>query len=161
MGYSTNAIRNIAIAGHGATGKTTLFEFLLAAGGTIERPETVGSGKTVSDYSSEEIERKISIHLSLGYIELNGVIVNLLDSPGASDFVGEVVTSLRTAESVIVTVGAKEGVQIETVKLWRRLNERDKPRIAFINKLDSDRAEFDFALDDLKEKFLVHLSRKR
>ncbi len=153
MSFATDAIRNIAIAGHGATGKTTMFEHLLAAGGTIDRAEPVASGKTVSDYTDEEIERKISIHLALGHVEVDGTIVNLMDTPGASDFVGEVVTAFRTSESALILVGAKEGVQIETVKLWRRLDAREKPRMVFINKLDVERAEFDAPLADLREKF--------
>ena len=153
MGVATEAIRNIAIAGHGATGKTTIFENLLAAGGSIERAETIASGKTVSDHTDEEIERKISIHLALGYINQNNVMMNLFDTPGASDFVGEVVTAFRICESAVVVIGAKEGVQIETVKIWRRLEARSKPRVLYINKLDSDRADFAEALATLSDRF--------
>ena len=152
MGVETRAIRNIAIAGHGGTGKTTLFERLLASSGSIERAEPVASGKTVSDYTDEEIERKISIHLALGYANHNDVVINLMDTPGASDFVGEVVTSFRICESALMVVGAKEGVQIETVKLWRRLQGREKPRAIFINKLDGDRAEFSTTIANLQEQ---------
>lgn len=153
MSFPTNAIRNIAIAGHGGTGKTTLFENLLYTGGTIPRPETVSSGKTVSDFTDEEVERNISIHLALGNTEWNNNLINIIDTPGASDFIGEVVAAFRTSESAVIVVGAKEGVQIETVKLWRRLNSRNKPRVAFINKLDTERADFDEPLADLRDKF--------
>ncbi len=153
MSFATDAIRNIAIAGHGATGKTTLFEHLLAAGASIDRAEPVSFGKTVSDFTDEEIERKISIHLALGNFTLEDKQINIMDTPGASDFVGEVASAFRTAESALLVVGAKEGVQIETVKLWRRLDARNKSRIVFINKLDAERAELDMPLNDLKEKF--------
>lgn len=153
MSVPTDSIRNIAVAGHGATGKTTLVEHLLFAGKAIQRPEPVSSGKTVSDYTDEEIERTISIHLALGHLSWKDATVTVMDTPGASDFVGEVVTAFRAAESTVMMVGAKEGVQIETVKLWRRLNDRDMPRAVFINKLDAERSEFDAPLSDLSEKF--------
>ena len=153
MSFDINGIRNIAIAGHGGTGKTTLFENILFTGGTIARPELVSSGKTVSDCSEEEIEKQISVHLALADTKWKDSLLNVMDTPGASDFVGEVVAAFRIAESAIVVIGAKEGVQIETVKIWRQLNQRNKPRIVFINKLDADRADFDQALADLQQKF--------
>ena len=153
MSFGTDAIRNIAIAGHGGTGKTTLFENILFTGGTIDRAEPVASGKTVSDYSDEEIERKISVHLALAYTEWKDTLINIMDTPGASDFVGEVVAAFRTAETACVVVGAKEGVQIETVKIWRRLSQRNMPRAIFINKLDTERADFNTPLEDLQDKF--------
>ncbi|MBN1685902.1 MAG: elongation factor G [Spirochaetales bacterium] len=156
MSFDTDAIRNIAIVGHGSTGKTTLFENMLFAGGTISRPETVASGKTVSDYTDEEIERKTSVHLALGYIETQGRLINIMDTPGASDFVGEVAAAFRITESAVVIMGAKEGVQIETLKLWRRLNTRNKPRMVFVNKLDGERADFEQPLADMRQKFATH-----
>ena len=153
MSFATDAMRNIAIAGHGGTGKTTLFENMLFSGGAIARPEPVSSGRTVSDFTDEEIEKKYSIHLTLANVEWKQTHINILDTPGASDFIGEVVAAFRTAESAVIAVGAKEGVQIETLKLWRRLDDRNMPRAVFINKLDTERAEFSHALDDLKEKF--------
>jgi elongation factor G len=78
---------------------------------------------------------------------------NVLDTPGASDFVGEVVTAFRTAESAVMMIGARAGVQIETLKLWRRLDNRNMPRIVFINKMDEERADYDNVLNDLREKF--------
>ncbi len=158
MSVSTESIRNIAITGHGATGKTTLFERLLFAGGAIPKLETVESGKTVSDYHEDEISRKISIHLALAPVEWKNTKINLLDTPGASDFVGEVVAGLRAGEMSCVVVGADVGVQIETMKIWRRLNDRDLPRIVFVNKMDKEHADFDKTLADLREKFGVNLA---
>ena len=133
MGMTTEKIRNIAITGHGGTGKTSLVEHIAALGGVIPKPETVESGKTVSDYTEEEILKKISIHTSLTHIEWNNTKINILDTPGSSDFIGEVVAGLRAVESVIIMVGADSGVQIETIKIWRRLNKVQKPRIIFIS----------------------------
>ncbi len=155
MGFTTDAIRNIAVTGHGGTGKTTLVEQLLWGGGAIAKAETVDSGKTVSDYTEEEVERKISIHTSVSHVSWENKLINILDTPGSGDFVGEVVAGLRTAESSVLVVGAKAGVQIETIKLWRRLNNRNMPRIVFVNKMDRENADFKETLDDLKEKFGV------
>jgi elongation factor G len=155
MSYTTDLIKNVAIAGHGGTGKTTLFERLLFAGGAISKAETVESGKTVGDSSPEEIERKISIHAALAHLERNGRKINLFDTPGSSDFFGDVILSFRAAEFALLTVDGRAGVQIETVKLWRNLEGRKKPRGIFVTKLDDERADFDRVLADIKEKFKV------
>jgi len=156
VSHSTDKIRNIAIAGHGQTGKSTLFEHLLFAGGVIQRAETLESGKMTSDYSPEEIERKISIHAAMGHVERNGVKLNFLDAPGSSDFNGAVILSFRAAEFALLMVDGKSGVQIETVKLWRNLDSTNKPRGVFITKLDNDQADFNRTLADIKEKFNIN-----
>jgi elongation factor G len=153
MSFSTDSIKNVSIAGHGGTGKTTLFERLLFAGGVISKPETVESGKTVGDYSPEEIERKISIHAALAHVDRNGKKINFFDTPGSSDFIGDVILSFRAAEFALLLVDGRDGVQIETIKLWRNLEGRNKPRAVFLNKLDDERADFTRALGDIKEKF--------
>jgi elongation factor G len=152
MSYTTELIKNVAIAGHGGTGKTTLFEHLLFAGGVIPKAETVESGKTVGDASPEEIERKISIHASLAHVERNGIKINFFDTPGSSDFTGDVILTFRASEFALLTVDGRAGVQIETIKLWRNLEDRKKPRGIFITKLDDERADFTKALADIKEK---------
>lgn len=153
MSFTTDFIRNIAIAGHGGTGKTSLTEQILFYGGAIGRPETVESGKTVSDYTEEEIDRKISVRTSLSHITWNDRKINMLDTPGAGDFVGEVIPAFRACESALMLVGAKAGVQIETIKLWRQLVRREKPRMVFVNKMEEERADFTHALQDLEAKF--------
>jgi elongation factor G len=155
MSYTTENIKNVSIAGHGQTGKTTLFEHLLFAGGGISKPETVESGKTVSDFSPEEIERKISIHAARAYIERNGKKINLFDTPGSSDFTGDVILSFRASEFALLTVDSRAGVQIETIKLWRNLDGRTKSRGIFVTKMDDDRADFEKALADIKETFKI------
>ena len=155
MAISTELIRNVAIAGHGSTGKTTLLEHLLFQGGVVAKPETIESGKTVSDYGEDEIARKISIHASLTHVAYKDVKINFIDTPGSSDFVGDVILAFRSCESALVLVDAKTGVQIETIKLWRNLEARKKPRIVFVSKLDGERASFQGALDDVKEKFKI------
>ncbi|MFW5717831.1 MAG: elongation factor G [Spirochaetota bacterium] len=153
MSITTDSIRNVAVAGHGTTGKTALVESLLYSAGAIDRPETVESGKTVSDFTDEEIANNFSIHTALAHLNWADAKVNLLDTPGASDFIGEVVAAFRAAESSMMVVGARAGVQIETIKLWRRLDQREMPRFVFVNRMDEERADFTAVLNDLGEKF--------
>jgi elongation factor G len=153
MGLTSENIRNIAVSGHVGTGKTSLVEHMLFAGDAIPKAELVGSGKTVSDCTPEEIEKGISVHTTLSHYTWKDVKINLLDTPGSSDFVGEVVAGFRSAESSLLLVDATSGVQIETIKLWRRLDNRNMPRFVFISKMDKERADFSGALKDLEEKF--------
>lgn len=153
MAVSTDSLRNLAIAGHGTTGKTSLVENLLFAGGKISKPEPVESGRTVSDYTEEEIEAKLSIHAAVSNLQWNDTKINLIDTPGSPDFVGEVVAALRVSEAGLVVIGGRDGVQIETIKIWRRLDDREMPRMVFVNKMDEERADFAAALDDLSTKF--------
>jgi elongation factor G len=153
MAIGSEAIRNIAVTGHGATGKTSLVEQLLAFGGVIPKAEPVESGRTVSDFTEEEAARRISIHLSLSHLEWQERKINLLDTPGASDFAGELVAGLRAAETALVLVAADAGVQIGTIQTWRRLKQRATPRLVFVNKMDKEHADFAGVLRSLKENF--------
>jgi len=155
MAITMNAIRNVAICGHGGTGKTTLVEQMLFRAGVIPKAESVDSGKTVSDFHDDEIEHKFSIHTSLMNLPWKDTKINVLDTPGSADFVGEVVASFRAAETAVMMISAPAGIQIETVKLWRRLDQRNLPRIVFVNKMDMERADFQASLDQIKEAFGV------
>ena len=156
MSVSTKDIRNVAIIGHNGTGKTNLIEQMLYYGNVLSRPETVDSGKTVSDYTEEEIQRKMSVHTTLSSMEWDGKRINLLDTPGTGDFIGEAITAFRATEAALMVVDGREGAQIETIKLWRRLDERNKPRAIFINKMDKERASFRHVIDSLVEEFNAH-----
>ncbi len=157
MDFTTNQIRNISIAGHGQTGKTTLLEHLLFTGGVIQKAETTESGKTVSDYTPEEIEHKISIHASLAHLNWKDTNINIWDTPGSSDFVGEVISAFRSSEIGLMLVDGRSGAQIETIKLWRELDRRNKPRAVFINRLEDDRADFNTVKKDIHDKFSVEV----
>ncbi|MCL2480741.1 MAG: elongation factor G [Spirochaetaceae bacterium] len=153
MSYSTDSIKNTVIIGHGNTGKTSLLENILFTGGKIAKAETIESGKTVSDYAEEEIEKKISIYSTLSNIEWNNKKLNFIDTPGSGDFTGEVISGFRACQSALVVVGCDAGVQIETIKLWRNLDKRNMSRVIFINRCDKEKADFKAALHDLKTKF--------
>ena len=156
MSVPTRSLRNVAFTGHGSTGKTTLVEELLVAGGVIPKAERVETGKTVSDFNEEEIARKISIHLSMTHITWKDCKINILDTPGSADFVGEVCAALRVAESAALLVGADVAVQIETIKLWRRLTALSMPRFVVVNKMEKERADFSRCLTDLSDRFKVN-----
>jgi elongation factor G len=155
MSVPTRSLRNLAFAGHGVTGKTTLVEELLAAGGVIPKAERIETGKTVSDFTEEEISRKISVHASLSHLNWKDCKINILDTPGSADFVGEAISAFRVADCVALVVGAEVGVQIETIKLWRWLTKHEKPRFVFVNKMEKDRADFDKCVADLTDRFKV------
>jgi len=153
MSVVSNDLRNVAIIGHNDTGKTTLVEQLLFYANVISRAENVSSGKTVSDYTDEEISHKISIHASLASLGWEGKTLNIIDTPGTAGFIGETICGFRSCESAVMVVDARDGAQIETIKLWRHLDQRNKPRAVFINKMDRDRAEYTQVLENLRETF--------
>jgi len=153
MSLQTDSIRNVAIAGHGVTGKTSLVEQILFQTGVIGRAEAVESGKSTSDYTEEEATNGISIHASLTHVNWKDCKINMLDNPGAADFIGEVIATFRACESALLVISGKAGVQIETIKLWRLLETRRKPRLVFIGKMDEEGADFEAALESLRTRF--------
>ena len=156
MSVDTKNIRNVALIGHNGTGKTNLIEQMLFYAGVLSRAETVESGKTVSDYTDEEIQKKMSIHSSLASMTWDDKVINVLDTPGTGDFIGEAISAFRATEAALMMIDGREGAQIETIKLWRRLDERNKPRAVFINKMDKERASFRHTIDSLVEEFGTH-----
>jgi len=156
MSVASKDIRNVALVGHNGTGKTNLVEQMLYYAGVIDHAETVDSGKTISDYTEEEIQRKISVHASLSSFEWDGKTINIIDTPGTADFIGETICAFRSCESALMVVDGREGAQIETIKLWRRLDERKKPRAVFINKMDRERASYRHVIDSLETEFDSH-----
>ncbi|HIV98267.1 MAG TPA: elongation factor G [Candidatus Ornithospirochaeta avicola] len=156
MSVSTRDIRNVAVIGHNGTGKTNLIEQMLFYSGVLSRAETVESGKTTSDYTEEEIQRKISVHATLNSTTWEGSTINILDTPGTADFIGEAISAFRACEAALMIVDGREGAQIETIKLWRRLDRLNKPRAVFINKMDKERASFRHVIDSLESEFDAH-----
>lgn len=151
--YSTENVRTVAIVGHGSTGKSTLFDAMLFIGGQIDKIGKPDDGSLTSDYDEEEKSRKISIRSALGFVEIDDVKINIIDTPGMSDFVGEARAAIQVAEAAIIVVDAVDGVQIETEKVWRYLESKKIPRIIFINKMDKERANFNTIIDNLKSHF--------
>ena len=156
MSVESKNLRNVALVGHNGTGKTNLIEQMLYYAGVLDKPETVDSGKTVSDFTEEEISRKISVHASLQSFKWDSSQINIIDTPGTADFIGETLSAFRACEAALVVVDGREGAQIETIKLWRRLDERNKPRAVFINKMDKERASYRHVIDNLTSEFNSH-----
>ena len=151
--HDPTAIRNVALVGHHGAGKTTLAEALLATTGAIARRGSVEKGSTVMDFEPEEVSRQLSISTSLAPFTVNGVKVNLLDTPGYADFAGEMVTALANVDLAVVVVSATDGVQAQTEDAWRAAARLGVPRVIVINKLDRERADFDRALAEIRETF--------
>jgi len=151
--FPTSKIRNVALVGHGGAGKTTLTEALLFCSGAINRMGRVEDGNTVSDFDPEEQRRHISLSMALAPFEIDGYKVNLVDTPGYADFVGDVAAALRAVDLAVFVVSAVEGVEVQTEIAWRMAEDLGLPRAIFVNKLDRERASFDRTLDQLKERF--------
>lgn len=151
MSYDSASLRNVSICGHGDTGKTSLCEQILYNAGVIQKAENVDTGRTVNDFTEEEIERKISIHTSICNVNWKDKKINIFDTPGISDFTGEVISAFRASESAVILFGSRSGVQIESIKLWRQLNKRNMPRVAFVTKMDKNRADYFKVIEQIKE----------
>ena len=152
-GYSTSNVRNIALLGHGGTGKTTFLEACLKETGVISRMGKVEDGNTVSDFDKMEIDKGYSISLSIVPVEYNKTKINFLDTPGVFDFVGEVDSAVRAAEAAAIFVDASSGIQVGTEKAWATCQKFEVPRFFVINKTDKENVNLDEVIDSLKGKF--------
>ncbi len=151
--FPPEKIRNVALVGHNGAGKTTLAEALLYRAGAIGRLGRVEDGNTVFDYDPEEHKRSMSLSLAMAPFEWNGHKINLVDTPGYADFVGDVRAALRVTDLAVFVVSAVDGVEVQTENMWRMAEELGVPRMIFINKLDKERASFDRTLDALRSRF--------
>ena len=149
--YSTKQIKNIALLGNAGSGKTTLAEAMLFEGGVIPRRGDVDHKNTVSDFNQIEQENQTSMYSSVMYTEYNGGKINILDVPGADDFVGGTVSSLHVADTGVILVNAQNGVEVGTEIHSRWLEKFNKPAVVVVNKCDHDHANFDKAVETIKE----------
>lgn len=154
--YGSNAIRNVAFVGHGASGKTTLVDALAFVSGSSKRHGTIQDGTTLTDHSADEIERKHSISLGVGFAEWQDTKINLLDAPGFLDFLGEATAALYAADAAVVVLNATGGVEVGTEKVWEICDQLHLPRLIFVSQMDRERANFERVFDDVK----AHLSPK-
>jgi len=149
--YTTELLRNIALVSHGGAGKTMLAEAFLHFSGATTRLGSVEDGTTVSDHDEEEIRRGISIYTSVIPVEHRDHKINVLDAPGYTDFVGEVISTLSVADGAVVLVDSVAGLEVGTEIAWRYADEFDLPRFVVINRLDRDNANFAKALASVEE----------
>jgi elongation factor G len=151
--YTTERIRNIALVGHQGAGKTTLFEALLAAGGTIQTPGTVERGSTVSDFDPMEKARGHSLNSAIASIDHGGIHVNLIDTPGYPDFRGPTLSALAAVETAAVVVDAARGVEYGTTRLIDYAKARRLCRLIVVNKIDHAEADLELLVEQLREAF--------
>ncbi|RMH98742.1 MAG: elongation factor G [Calditrichaeota bacterium] len=151
--FTGEHIRNIGIGGHSGSGKTSLTEAMLFALGEITRIGTVEQGNTVSDYNEDEIERQISINTSLLHGVWKNNKINLVDTPGFSDFFGDVVSGMRAVDTMMIVVSAAAGVEVGTERVRELADKYNLPRFYVINKLDRENISFEEVLEQLRERF--------
>ena len=151
--YLAGKIRNVAIAGHGSSGKTSLAEALLFKAGATDRLGKVADGNTVCDFDAEEIRRKVSVSSAVAPFAWGSVKINLIDTPGLFDFAAGMYEGVRPAESVLIVVSARSGVTVGAQKAYKLADSMGKSKMFFVNKMDAEHADFYKVLEDLKASF--------
>ena len=151
--YKCKNIRNVALAGHGGSGKTSLAEALMYVSGGLDRMGKVADGSSVCDFDPDEIKRKISLNAALTYAEWKDVKVNIIDTPGQFDFVGEMIEGVRAAESVIIALPAKDGVQVGTIKAYNQAKAEKKASMFVVTRMEEENSNFYRVLEELKTNF--------
>ena len=150
--YGAEYIRNITLIGHGGSGKTSLSEILLFTAGEINRIGTISEGNTTSDYTPNEIEKQISISASMLHLEWNNNKINILDTPGYSDFIGNVKAAMRVCDTGIVVLKAVEGIEVGTEHAVKFAEEYKLPLAIIVNKIDNEHSKFSEILSQAKER---------
>ena len=150
--FKTGDIRNVAVVGHGASGKTSLVDALAFVAGTSKRHGSVKDGTALTDYTADEIERKYSINLALAVAEWMDAKLNLIDTPGYLDFTGEALAGVWAADGAVVVVSATGGVEVGTEKVWDYAEDRGVPRMFFVSLMDKEHADFERVYHQIKER---------
>ncbi len=151
--YETKQIRNVVVLGHGGCGKTTMVEAMAYVTGVTNRMGKVSDGNTISDFDKEEIKRLFSIGTSIVPVEWEGIKINLLDTPGYFDFVGEVEEALSAADAAIIVINGKSGIEVGTQKAWDFCEKYNLPRMFFVTNMDDDHASFREVVVKLSEMY--------
>src|SRR6266480_2876719 len=148
--YDAASIRNVALVGHSASGKTQLTSAILSDSGMVNRFGKVDEGTTVTDYDEEEIARKHTLSASVAYSEWNRLKINLIDTPGIGNFLSDARAALHVADAALVVVDAVAGVMVQTEKVWAAADELGLPRLVVLNRLDRERASLERTLQSLQ-----------
>jgi elongation factor G len=154
--YPSDRIRNVVMLGHGGSGKTTLIDALCFSTGTSRRHGSVKDGTALTMYAEEEIAHGISVQCAVGYADWQGTKVNLLDTPGYLDFIGDAVSATRVADGAVIMVGATTGVEVGTEKVWEYCEPRGIPRLFFVSMMDKEHADFDKVCEEIKRHLTDH-----
>jgi elongation factor G len=150
--YPTEQIRNVAVVGHGGSGKTSLIDAMCFVAGTSKRLGSVSDGNALTMHAPEELAHGISIQLTPAYAEHRDTKINLLDTPGYLDFAGETLSAVRVADAAIIVVSATAGIEVGTERVWEYCEARGIPRIFFISMMDKEHASFERAFDQIKAR---------
>ena len=151
--YSAEHIRNVALISHGGAGKTSLIDAALYDSGAATRQGKVDEGSSMADFEPDELKRGMSLHTKVLPVEWKNTKINLIDTPGYVDFVGEVKAGLRVADAALMVVTAEKGVEVGTELTWQYADERKLPRMVLVNKLERENTSFEQALDSLRSQF--------
>ena len=151
--FTTDKIRNVVLLGHGGSGKTSLVEAIAYLAGMTKRMGSIDSGNTLSDYDKEEIKRKISLKTSVIPIPWGGYKINILDTPGYQDYIGEVEEAISVADAAIIVVSGKSGIETGTKRAWDLCETRNLPRMVFVTEMDDDKASFREVVQNLQEMY--------
>jgi elongation factor G len=151
--YETNDIRNVALAGHGHSGKTSLVAGFLFSSGATNRLTRIDDGTTITDYDDEEIARKMTISTGVAAVEWGKKKINLIDTPGFNIFINDTKASMAAADAALIVVDGVAGVEVQTEKVWSFTEEFHLPRAIVINKLDRERSSFERALESVQSVF--------
>lgn len=151
--YDTNKIRNVVLIGHAGSGKTTFAEAMLFEAKAISRRGSVSDGSTQSDYTPIEQEKKHSLFTSLLHCSWKDTKINILDTPGLDDFAGEVVNALKVADTAIMMLNARNGVEVGTELLWEYIDTFHTPTLFVVNQLEHEKADFEMTLDQARKRF--------
>ncbi len=149
--FETKDIRNVVLCSHGGAGKTTWIEAAAFNSGAIDKMGSTASGNTISDFDPEEIKRGISINMTVAPVVHKNTKINIIDTPGFFDFLGEALSGIRAADSAMIFVDVLGGVQVGTEKMWKLCEDRNLPRFIVVNKMDRENASFDEALEGITE----------
>ena len=152
--------RNVAVVAHHGAGKTSLVEAFVYMLGKVDRLGRTNDGTTFSDFTDEERDRKVSIHSTLIHLNYNKHAINMLDMPGYADFIGEVKSCLHACGAALFVINAGSPVEVETEKAWQYADEFDLARIAVVNQLDKERADFPSAVEALQRAFGARCERR-
>lgn len=155
--YDAARIRNVGFFGHGGSGKTSLVEAALFRARAITRLGKVEEGSTTTDFDPDEVRRGMSISLALAPLEWRDHKINIVDAPGYADFFGEVIEALHAVDAAVLVLDGVAGVELGTDLVWKEANRYDLPRLAFVNKLERENANFYRALEQLRSKFGTHV----
>ncbi|MFZ4789324.1 MAG: elongation factor G [Candidatus Competibacteraceae bacterium] len=153
VSYTTESIRNIALAGHGAAGKTTLVESILYHAGKLAAPGAVEKGNTVCDFDPQEKAHQHSLDSALVHLDYQGAHINLIDTPGFTDFIGQAIAVLPAVETVAVVINAQTGIEVMTQRMMERAAERRQCRLIIINKIDAENVDLPGLLEQIQDSF--------